>query len=152
MVQELSALISFEEIISGTTTTDVNGNFSVNFDAVPDQAVARKDQPVFSYTVYADITDITGETRSQETTVSAAWQSLQVNWQLSQEISVKDLAKTGLTTTNMAGEAVPAEGKITFQKLVEPRRFFLERYWDKPDLPVLAQPDFESKIPGSGLG
>ncbi|MFM8371422.1 MAG: MG2 domain-containing protein, partial [Bacteroidota bacterium] len=140
------------EIISGTTTTDINGNFSVNFDAVPDQAVARKDQPVFSYTVYADITDITGETRSQETTVSAAWQSLQVNWLLPQEISVKDLAKTGLTTTNMAGEAVPAEGNITFQKLVEPRRFFLERYWDKPDLPVLAQPDFESKFPDLAWG
>ena len=140
------------EIVSGTTTTDVNGSFTVKFDAVPDQAVARKEQPVFTYTVYADITDITGETRSQETAVSAAYQSMQVNWQLPQEVSVKDLAKSGIATTNMAGEPVPTEGKITFQKLVEPKRFFLERYWEKPDLPVLAKPDFESKFPDLAWG
>ena len=140
------------EIISGTTTTDITGNFTIAFNALPDQGVSRKDQPVFSYTVYADITDITGETRSQETTVHAGYQSLEVNWQLPKEVHVSDLSKTGLTTTNMAGESVNTAGKITFQKLVEPRKVFLERYWEKPDLPVISRPDFEEKFPNLAWG
>jgi len=135
------------EIISGNTTTDVNGRFTVSFNATPDQSISRKDQPVFSYTIYTDVTDITGETRSQEMTVRASYQSLEINWQLPREVNVASLSKTALTATNMAGEPVNAQGKITFQRLVEPKRFFLERYWDKPDFPVISKPDFEQKFP-----
>ncbi|MBK7566810.1 MAG: hypothetical protein IPI31_03205 [Bacteroidetes bacterium] len=42
------------------------GKFKIDFIAIPDLNLNKKWRPQFSYTVYADITDISGETRSME--------------------------------------------------------------------------------------
>ena len=59
------------EIINGTTKTNAEGKFTVKFKAIPDGQMAKKDNPVFDYLIYADITDINGETQSNEANVSA---------------------------------------------------------------------------------
>ncbi|HSN60433.1 MAG TPA: MG2 domain-containing protein, partial [Ferruginibacter sp.] len=50
------------EITNGETTTDADGNFKIQFKAIPDETVNKKDQPTFYYEVSADVTDINGET------------------------------------------------------------------------------------------
>ena len=54
------------EITSGSTVTDADGTFNLSFKAIPDPQVDKKFQPVFNYTVYVDVTDLTGEVRSAE--------------------------------------------------------------------------------------
>ncbi|HEY1113646.1 MAG TPA: MG2 domain-containing protein, partial [Chitinophagaceae bacterium] len=54
------------EITHGETTTDPEGGFSVTFKAIPDLSIDKKMDPVFDFRVYADVTDINGETRSGE--------------------------------------------------------------------------------------
>ncbi len=66
------------------STTDANGMFEVKFTAIPDPAVPKKDRPMFDYTVYADVTDITGETRSSQQQVTAGYVALQVDWNLTE--------------------------------------------------------------------
>ncbi|MEO6036781.1 MAG: MG2 domain-containing protein, partial [Saprospiraceae bacterium] len=61
------------EITNGNATTDANGGFEIKFTAIPDRSIPKKDQPVFDYTVYADVTDINGETRSSQQWVSVAY-------------------------------------------------------------------------------
>ncbi|HYG49392.1 MAG TPA: MG2 domain-containing protein, partial [Flavobacteriales bacterium] len=51
-------------ILQGSTKTDTNGNFEVEFTAVPDHTVSKEADPIFTYTLIADVTDINGETRS----------------------------------------------------------------------------------------
>ena len=52
-----------QEIAHGDVTTKPDGSFNVKFTAKPDNSVSAADEPTFRYTIYADVTDTTGETR-----------------------------------------------------------------------------------------
>jgi uncharacterized protein YfaS (alpha-2-macroglobulin family) len=73
------------EIAHGETTTGQNGTFTVSFPAIPDLKIDKKFDPVFDYRIYADVTDINGETRSTETVVSAGYKSLLIQLQFRKE-------------------------------------------------------------------
>jgi hypothetical protein len=64
------------EIAHGELKTDKDGKFIVEFTAIPDLTIDNSFEPVFDYTVYADVTDINGETRSGEQMVSVSYKSL----------------------------------------------------------------------------
>ncbi|MDO8366732.1 MAG: alpha-2-macroglobulin family protein, partial [Saprospiraceae bacterium] len=135
------------EITNGTATTASDGSFAVEFTAIPDLSIPKKDQPVFDYQVYVDVTDITGETRSNTTYLSAGYIALQVQWDLGNDIHLDSLHRVGLRTSNMAGQPQFAEGQITLQRLVAPKQFFKDRLWERPDLNTIAKSDFERMFP-----
>ena len=64
------------EIINGTTATSDTGSFQIVFKAIPDKQVSAKQLPVYSYTIYTDVTDVNGETHSAETSVSVGTNAL----------------------------------------------------------------------------
>lgn len=135
------------EIANGTTTTDANGNFAIKFTALPDRAIPKKEQPVFDYTVYADVTDINGETRSGQQGVSAGYVALTVAWGLGNDIEIDSLRNISLTTSNLAGQFQAAAGEITVQRLIAPKQFFKSRLWPKPDVWTLAETDYRRDFP-----
>ncbi len=135
------------EITNGFATSGADGSFAVEFTAIPDAAIPKKDQPVFDYRVMVDVTDITGETHSNSSTVSAGYVALQVQWDLPAEIQLDSLRHVGLQTTNMADQPQPAEGQITLQRLVAPLQFFKDRLWERPDISTIAKSDFEKMFP-----
>src|SRR5678815_5936751 len=61
---------------SGEAKTDKDGKFTIEFEAIPDKTLDKKLDPIFEYTVYADVTDINGETRSSQTEVSVGYKAL----------------------------------------------------------------------------
>lgn len=135
------------EIVNGTTKTDAEGRFEVKFAAIPDQDIPKKDKPVFDYTVYADVTDITGETRSNQQYLSAGYVSLQIDWGLDKEVELSTLDSVALSTKNLAGQPQPASGQITFQPLRNPGKFFNERYWEKPDIATIPRDEWQRLFP-----
>lgn len=135
------------EITNGTTTSGTDGTFAIEFTAIPDPSIPKKEQPVFDYQVFVDVTDITGETRSNQSSVSAGYIALQVQWDLPNEIQLDSLRRIGLRTTNMAGQAQAAEGQITLQRLVAPKQFFKDRLWERPDITTIPKADFERMFP-----
>lgn len=136
------------EITNGTTTSGADGSFAVEFTAIPDGSIPKKDQPIFDFEVLVDVTDITGETHSTTASVSAGYIALQVQWDLPAEIQLDSLRHIGLSTTNMAGQAQAAEGQITLQQLVAPALFFKDRLWERPDINTISKSDFEKMFPG----
>ena len=135
-----------QEIAQGEAKTDTNGGFEVPFELLPDRSVPKKDQPVFDYTVSVDVVDISGETRSAENTVSAGYTALQVDWNLSAEMTLDSLKRVVVKTSNMAGQKQAAEGRITLTKLTA-SKFYIARYWEKPDLFTIPQADFQRLFP-----
>ena len=135
------------EITNGTTTSGTDGGFAIEFLAIPDASIPKKDQPIFDYQVFVDVTDITGETRSNSAGVSAGYIALQVQWDLPNEIQLDSLRHVGLRTTNMAGQTQAAEGQITLQRLVAPKQFYKDRMWERPDLSTLSKNDFDRMFP-----
>ncbi len=139
--------VSEMEITNGTTTSGIDGAFAIDFIAIPDAAVPKKDQPIFDYQVFVDVTDITGETRSNSSSVSAAYVALQVDWNLPNEINLDSLRRVGVHTTNMAGQKQAAEGQITLQRLVAPKVFYKDRLWERPDITTLGKSEFDRMFP-----
>ena len=136
-----------QEITSGETTTDENGKFEVNFTAIPDFSLDEKNSPQFSYEVSVDVVDITGETHSQNTTVSVGYIALQAGISIPEQINKVDLKSWTISTSNLNGAFEPAKGTIAVYPLKTPNRIFKKRFWEKPDRPSMTKETFYKEIP-----
>ncbi|WP_276502867.1 alpha-2-macroglobulin family protein [Terrimonas pollutisoli] len=135
------------EIAHGEATTDKGGKFVVKFTAIPDLKIEKKLEPVFDYTVYADITDINGETRSGEQKISVGYKSLLLKTNIPATISVDSLKTLSIRTENMNGQFEPANVKVTIAKLKEEKRLIRSRYWERPDQFVISKEEYIKNFP-----
>ncbi|MHB0957911.1 MAG: alpha-2-macroglobulin family protein [Pirellulaceae bacterium] len=128
-----------QEISHGTTTTDTDGKFTVLFPARPAPDVSEKDEPVFRFTVHADVTDITGETRSDQRSVNVGFTSLQASmtaedWQ----VTDKEVAIT-VTTQSLDGEPQAAKGQLKVYRLKQPEKVHRSPLFPFQPLPLSAE-------------
>ncbi len=135
------------EITNGFTTTNDTGGFVIPFELLPDVSVPKKFSPTYSYKVYADVTDINGETQTTSSWVDAAYSSLMLS------LDIPDLLQFGKTnkdliihTKNRSGEYIPASGQVLISRLVTPPRTYRERYWSTPDQQLISAADFEKEF------
>ena len=138
------------EITNGIAKTDAQGKFEVLFTALPDLTIDKSSDPVFNYTVYADVTDINGETHSNETTISVGYKALQlgVGTQSIDLADEKTTAKTWqINTTNLAGQFEPSKGQITIHRLKNPEKAFRKRLWERPDKFIYTPEEFKTTFP-----
>jgi 5-hydroxyisourate hydrolase-like protein (transthyretin family) len=136
------------EIAHGETATDATGKFAVDFTAIPDLTVDRASDPTFNYTIYADVTDINGETHTATTTVSVGYKSLLL--QVPVANLDKDAAKApelAIHATNLAGEPQTTQGTITIYPLKAPVKAFRSRLWEQPDRHLYTQDEYYSLFP-----
>lgn len=145
---------SSQEIANGTGETAVDGSFEVSFDARPDEAILESAEPTFHFTVYADITDGTGETRSDSYAVVVGYTALQAAMSATSWQEQSKPVEVTVTTRTLAGEPEEASGTIKIHRLVEPKsvqrrslrgnRFFNPYVWrggDRIMNPVLPEAD-----------
>jgi len=138
-----------QEIAYGETKTKDDGTFIIDFTAIADKQVRKELDPVFDYKIIADVTDLNGETRTGETTVSVAYKSLQLLISLPQgELIVTDSLKfISIATQNMMGEFVKSNVTVSIHKLNAPNRLIRERYWNQPDQFVLNEKEYLTDFP-----
>lgn len=109
-----------QEIAHGTVTTGSDGKFTIDFTARPDPSVSEKDEPVFRFTVYADVTDISGETRSDQRSVHVAYTALQASLQADPwQVAGQDV-KIRVTVESPDGEPRAGKGTIRVHQLQQP--------------------------------
>jgi hypothetical protein len=111
-----------QEIAHGTSTTADDGAFTVEFAAKPDLAISEKDEPTFSFSVHADVTDTTGETRTAERNVNVGYAALKAaltvdDWQTAQQP-----VKVAVLTQSLDDEGRAAEGVIKIHRLKQPAK------------------------------
>jgi hypothetical protein len=135
------------EVSNGETSTDENGNFFISFKAIPDKKISKELQPIFHYEIIADVTDINGETRSDQSSVAVSYQALQVAILAPQKLSVDSLKNIQISTTNINDLFEKATVSITMHKLQEPDRIFRERYWEEPDQFVMSREEYYRMFP-----
>jgi len=133
----------------GEAKMDKDGKFGVSFVAVPDRAISRESEPVFEYTITADITDLNGETRSGSMVVRAAWQSLQLSIEKPEpdHLPANELRTMVITATTLAGATQTTPVEVTVYSLKPPDRLIRERLWPAPDLFVLTKEEFIRQFP-----
>jgi len=135
------------EIAHGEAKTNKDGKFTVEFTAIPDLTIDKKFEPVFDYTVYADITDINGETRSGEKMVSVSYKSLMLVSAVPATLPVDSLRSIYIRTQNMNGEYEPAKVKVTITRLKEEQRLIRDRFWERPDQFVMSKEEYIKNFP-----
>jgi uncharacterized protein YfaS (alpha-2-macroglobulin family) len=138
------------EITHGRSETDNDGNFTIPFDAIPDPTVDPSSDPTFNYTVYADVTDVNGETHSASTIVQVAYKSLRVRADLP-PINRADKSipqrEFSIQTENISGEFEAAKGSIKIYLLQSPARALRNRLWPEPDRYLYAPQEFAKLFP-----
>ncbi|NQU25543.1 MAG: carboxypeptidase regulatory-like domain-containing protein, partial [Candidatus Nealsonbacteria bacterium] len=113
---------SSQEIAHGRATTEADGSFRVKFTARPDLSVAEKDEPIFRYTIYADVTDTTGETRSAQQSVNVGYTALQATIGAGSWLTNKEPVAVTVTTSTLDGVGQRAEGSLKIYRLKQPER------------------------------
>jgi uncharacterized protein YfaS (alpha-2-macroglobulin family) len=110
-----------QEIAHGTGITEADGSFAVKFIAKPDLSVPEKDEPTFHYSVHADVTDSTGETRSGSKATIVGYTALQANLTADDWQTAGNAVKVNLKTMTLDGEGQAAKGVVKVYRLKSPQ-------------------------------
>ncbi|NVK64566.1 MAG: hypothetical protein HWE22_08255 [Flavobacteriales bacterium] len=135
------------EIKNGTLKTDENGEFTIAFDALEDPTINKKYSPLYTYEIHADVTDVNGETRSGSQWVTVGYNCLNLNLQISDVVDRTQKNVFTISTTNLNGQKTPASGTVKVTQLIEPEKVFRMQHWDRPDLPMIAESEFDKLFP-----
>ncbi|GAA4113275.1 alpha-2-macroglobulin family protein [Aquimarina addita] len=137
-----------QEIIHGETITDEKGTYNITFAAIPDKSVSKDNQPVFTYEITADVTDINGETRSTTTYVQVGYHAITASVAIPDTLdkTKKDHSLT-VTTQNLNNEFIASSGDIKIYKLVAPKIPVRKRPWKAPDYSNFTKEAFKKLFP-----
>lgn len=109
-----------QAIAHGSAVTESDGSFTIQFTAKPDLSILESDEPVFEFAVYADVTDITGETRSAQSTLRAGYTALQAGILADAWQTPDKPVQLTIQTQSLDGVGESASGTIRIQTLKQP--------------------------------
>lgn len=134
---------SSQEIAHGTVTTDTSGKFTIKFPAAPDLSISKEAEPVFSFHVYADVTDTSGETHSDSTLLRVGYASMEASLSAAPWQTDDKPVKLTVSTTSLNYVSLPASGFIEIYSLKEPSKPQRAEVTDSADI---ASSDIEDGI------
>jgi uncharacterized protein YfaS (alpha-2-macroglobulin family) len=109
-------------VAHGTAVTGADGTFPVEFIAAPDRAVPAKLEPVFTYTIHADVTDTTGETRSADRGIAAGYTALAAEVSAGAWQTPDRPVEFTIATRSLDGDPQAATGTLTVHALRQPAK------------------------------
>jgi len=136
-----------KEIIHGKVKTNEKGEFDIEFKAVPDASVPASSDPIFNYKVFADVTDINGETHSNTNDINIGYKALILKTTIPSKLEKSKKSEFEIQTQNLNGDFYPASGTLAIYKLKGPEKVFRERKWNKPDTFALTREEFYKEFP-----
>jgi hypothetical protein len=135
------------EIKNGTTKTDDTGTYKIDFIAKPDKTVNKKYSPTYSYTIYADVVDINGETHSSSAYVYVGYNALTISVGIPEKINKNDVDTFNFNTTNLNGEHEPTKGNVKIWALKMPNKYYRTALWTKGDQQFITKEDYLKEFP-----
>jgi uncharacterized protein YfaS (alpha-2-macroglobulin family) len=145
-----------EEITHGETTTDSDGSFSISFLAKPAKDSSPLGRPggarTYTYRVVADITDLNGETRSSEQSITVGDLRFMLDLPVAERIEISQLDSIPIITNNLNGQFVPAKGKITLTKINPPERILRNSPLPQTDYELYSKNEFVKYFPNEPFG
>ena len=135
------------EITSGTTQTKEDGIFTFDFNAISDKSLSKEECPSFSYTVFVDVTDINGETRSTSYTLNVGYQSIMIDFDIPSQFNFSSKDEFTLQTKNLNGQPEAADVKLIVHRVQANDRIIRKRLWVKPDKFLYSYDEYVKKFP-----
>lgn len=135
------------EIAHGTLDIEPDGKARISFLAIPDPSIREDQQPIFNYDVYADVTDVTGETRSSIINVPVAYRAMKLRLSVPEIQPADSLNKIMVFSTNLVDSFEATKVTIAIHKLKSPARLFRERLWEQPDRFLMTKEEYYKEFP-----
>ncbi len=135
------------EIVNGTSKTNDKGEFEIDFLAQSDKTVSSKFSPTFTYTIYADVIDVNGETHSANSFVRVSEKALMLSTNLQGSLLRKNFKNIAVNSTNLNGEFEAAKVKVELWSLKSPQNYFINRKWQAPEYQILSKEEFKKLFP-----
>lgn len=111
-----------QSIAHGRAATETDGAFTIKFTAKPDRSISEKDEPVFQYTIYADVTDTNGETRSDQQAVRVGYTALQATLNAGEWQTTEKPVDLNIFTGTLDNQAQTADGAVKIYRLKQPEK------------------------------
>ncbi|MXN91618.1 TonB-dependent receptor plug domain-containing protein [Flavobacterium sp. Sd200] len=134
-------------IAKGEVTTDANGKFNIEFDALPDLEFKRDGLPVFTYTVTATVTDANDETHEAQKAVFGGYHSLLLDVSVPNVVNSSKEAEVSLDSKNLNSNFRAVQGEIIVYKVADEKRVTTHRPWQQPEIQTMTQEEFEKLFP-----
>jgi uncharacterized protein YfaS (alpha-2-macroglobulin family) len=115
------------QIAHGKFETKPDGSFVLHFDAIPDENVPEESEPTFVYLIHADVTDGSGETRSDNTQISVGYTTLAATMRAEAWQSTAKPVEFTLSTQSLSGVPKSAKGTLTIHALKQPDKVIRRR-------------------------
>ncbi len=136
------------EISHGELTSDASGNFKITFKAsAEDIEIKKEGNPLFDFTISASVTDINGETRTANTSITTGLTSLQISLIVPEIADAIHLKEIPVQTTNLSDQKEDALVQVKITALQHPERLIKKRLWERPDQFLLSEKDFIAQFP-----
>ena len=111
-----------QEISNGILKTDEDGNFEIKFFAKPDPSASEKDEPTFRYSIYTDVTDSNGETRSASKMINLGFTALKASLSAPAWLDTIKAVELKVHTASLNDIGESAVCKIKVHELVQPSK------------------------------
>ncbi|MEM9410778.1 MAG: alpha-2-macroglobulin family protein [Planctomycetota bacterium] len=109
-----------QEVANGTGMTGADGKFDIEFVAVPDLSIDQNSEPEFHYSIYVDVTDNVGETRSNQAVIKLGYNSVRAKLQCDSWQTSDRPVSLELLTATLDGVPLPRSGELEIFRLKEP--------------------------------
>ncbi|WP_187263262.1 alpha-2-macroglobulin family protein [Pontibacter beigongshangensis] len=133
-------------IQTGTLTTTASGAFEIRFRASADD-VEQKEGQVYVYSLEADATDASGETRQATTEVKAGNKPVLIKADMPENLFGNQELKGTVSLTNLNDQLQPGKVQVCVFALQQPERMYKNRLWSAPDQPLLTQEEYGRNFP-----
>ena len=94
-----------------------------------------------------DVTDFTGETRSNSFTTRIGNKNLVLKSNLSETEDRDSLKELIISATDLNDSKISANGQVELHKLVQDRNIYRKRFWSQPDQYIIPESDYKKWFP-----
>ena len=133
------------ELINGETTSNEKGKFVIPFKALLKQDL--KERSTSYYTVEVTVTDLNGETHSNQTTIVASNAPLQVRIQAPPIVDRKMFHTIEANSFNAINQATPSIINIALYRVETPAFLHRQRLWQRPDQFIFSEKEYNQFFP-----
>ena len=136
-------------IASGTTTTDNQGKFVVDYVLVADSLNNLRHERVYAYELVVDVTDVNGETHTSQQVLWAGNVGGYVSIVMKDDTGYDDdFSKVKYCYKNLDDQPIDGKLQIKVEKLKMPRQPYLQHSLFDPNTPhQISESDFRDRYP-----
>jgi len=138
---------SEKEIANGTVTTDKDGKFVIGFQTESNQDSGLGFDPNSLFKVHVDVTDMTGEVQSSETSIAVGRISKLLTISSYENIHKEKTKGIKIIAKNLSGADIELDAIVDVYRLDQPEQLLVERNWNKPDIYLITEEEYKNNFP-----